>query len=133
MLWHKQDRDRVTYCVAVQAAEDASFAKSVDTLFNNDYGNLLGLGHGADQLYYETNQGTLLDGQGEKARYIRCYSRGNSDDRLNWYREVESMGITREMSVAPVLRPNRPAGGNAGAAVRFAPEAQWPGVRQPGC
>lgn len=93
VLWHKQDRDRVTYCVVVQTAEDSSFTKNVHTLFNNDYGNLLGLGPGADQLYYETNLGKLVDAKGLKARYLRCYSRGNNADPLNWYREVEVWGL----------------------------------------
>lgn len=93
LLWHREYRDRVSYCVAVQTAEDSNFTEGVHTLFNNDYANLLGLGAGADKLYYETYSGKLVDGKGVKARYVRCYSRGNSDDRLNWYREVEVGGL----------------------------------------
>jgi hypothetical protein len=93
VLWHREYQDRVTYCVAIQTAEDADFTKHVNTLFNNDYANVLGLGPGPDQLYYETHLGKLVDAKGVKARYIRCYSRGNSDDKLNWYREVEVWGL----------------------------------------
>lgn len=93
VLWHLEYRDRVFHCVAVQSTEDAEFTKHVYTLFNNDYADLLGLGPGSDPQYYETNLGRLIDAKGVKARYVRCYSRGNTDDRLNWYREVEVWGL----------------------------------------
>jgi hypothetical protein len=64
----------------------------VQTVFNNDRDNSLGLGAGANLHYTETNEGKLIDSQGVQGRYVRLYSNGNTSDDLNHYIEVEVYG-----------------------------------------
>ena len=69
--------------VIVQVADDPDFIEqSVRTLFNNDQDNTSGLGVGTDREYFETHEGKLIDAKGIKARYIRFYSKGSTDERL---------------------------------------------------
>ena len=76
VIWHREYRDRVFHCIAVQTAEDAAFTRNVHTLFNNDYANLLGLGTGSDQQYCETHEGKLIDAKGVKARLRSLLQQG---------------------------------------------------------
>jgi len=82
----------VYFDVIVQASSDPEFKKDVTTLYNNDYDNTSGLGVGSDKEYIENNQGRLIDGKGVKARYIRCYSNGNTANDNNHYVEIEVWG-----------------------------------------
>ncbi|MHC4125212.1 MAG: hypothetical protein ACYSRR_02000, partial [Planctomycetota bacterium] len=61
-------------------------------LFNNDIDNSSGLGIGSDMHYVETAEGKLIDAKGQRARYVRLYSQGNSNDDFNHYIEVEVFG-----------------------------------------
>ena len=79
--------------VVVQAAEDEGFTKGVQTLFNNDYENVAGLGKSDDKQYPETYEGKLIDGKGIKTRYLRFYSNGNNHSPLNGYIEIEVWGL----------------------------------------
>jgi hypothetical protein len=63
------------------------------TLYNNDDDNSLGLGVGSDLMYFETNLGRIVRANGVQARYVRLYSRGNLDDDMNRYTEVEVYGL----------------------------------------
>ena len=92
-LWHVQNDNEVFRCVVVQTADDAQFTSNVHILFNNDYANLLGLGAGADQQYYEVAEGKLIDAGGVRGRYVRCYSHGSNLNPLNRYTEVEVWGL----------------------------------------
>lgn len=92
VYWHFHAQARVYHDVIVQVADDADFVKNVRTLFNNDYDNSSKLGIGKDTSYVETNEGELLDCKGEKARYIRLYSRGNTANEMNHYVEVAVYG-----------------------------------------
>ena len=84
--------------VIVQVADDPDFKTGVHTLFNNDQKNSdngLGLA-AADREYFDnplTGAGKLIDARGIKARYIRCYSHGSSDNALNTYIEIEAFGL----------------------------------------
>lgn len=92
LLWHFHEGKRVYFDVIVQASSDPEFKKDVTTLYNNDYDNTSGLGVGSDKEYIENNQGRLIDGKGVKARYIRCYSNGNTANDNNHYVEIEVWG-----------------------------------------
>ena len=92
-VWHVQNDNEVFRCVAVQTADDAQFTSNVHILFNNDFANLLGLGAGADEQYYEVANGKLIDARGVRGRYVRCYSNGSNLNALNRYTEVEVWGL----------------------------------------
>jgi hypothetical protein len=89
VIWHAHDTPKVYRDVIAQASDDADFSKDVQTLFNNDLQNTLGLGAGKDYQYFETNLGKVIDAKGTKARFVRLYSKGSTDSALNEYTEVE--------------------------------------------
>ena len=91
-VWHYHSQARVYFNVVVQLSDDPNFLRGVTTIYNSDLTNALGLGAGKDLLYVETYQGRLIDAKGEKARYVRLYSRGNSSNEMNHYIEVEVYG-----------------------------------------
>jgi hypothetical protein len=41
-------------------------------------------------------EGKLIEVKGEKARYVRCYSKGSTADEQNHYIEVEIHGRAQE-------------------------------------
>ena len=92
VVWHYHKQPRVYYDVIVQVADDKDFTKNVRTLFNNDLDNSSGQGKGTDWHYVETAEGKLIDAKGEKARYVRLYSKGNNSNDLNHYIEVAVYG-----------------------------------------
>jgi len=95
VLWHDFSAPVVYREVIVQVADDPAFKMDVHTLFNNDQKNGAGLGVGADREYFDnplTGAGKLIDAKGVRARYVRCYSHGSSDNALNTYIEVEAYG-----------------------------------------
>jgi hypothetical protein len=95
-LWHDFSSPVVVRSVIVQVSDDPDFKTGVQTLFNNDQKNVEGLGAGTDREYFDnplTGAGKLIDAKGVKARYVRCYSHGNSDNALNTYIEVEAYGL----------------------------------------
>jgi hypothetical protein len=92
VIWHAHDTPKVYHAVVAQVADDAQFTKNVRTLFNNDQKNVDGLGAGTSREYFETNEGKLIEGKGTQARYVRLYSRGSTESRLNEYTEVEVYG-----------------------------------------
>ncbi|EEF59705.1 coagulation factor 5/8 type domain protein [Pedosphaera parvula Ellin514] len=92
VVWHAHDVPKVYHDVVAQIADDAAFTKNVRTIFNNDTDNSSGLGVGTDREYFETNSGRTFDAKGEKAQFVRLYSKGNTDSSLNEYTEVEIYG-----------------------------------------
>jgi len=92
LTWHYHKQARVYSDMVVQLADDPDFITNVRTLFNNDHDNSAGLGVGQDMHYVETAEGKLIDAKGQRARYVRLYSQGNSSDDLNHYIEVEVFG-----------------------------------------
>jgi hypothetical protein len=92
VLWHYHNQARVYYDVVVQTAEDKDFIKEVKTIFNNDHDNTSGHGAGKDLNYVETAEGKLIDAKGLPGRYVRLYSKGNTNNDLNHYTEVEVYG-----------------------------------------
>ena len=95
-VWHDFSTPVVYRDVIVQVSDDPDFKTGVHTLFNNDQKNSAGLGAGKDREYFDNplnGAGKLIDAKGIKARYVRCYSHGNSADALNTYIEVEAYGL----------------------------------------
>ncbi len=90
--WHFHKQGRAYVDVVVQLADDPDFTTNVRTIFNNDHDNSAGLGVGQDWHYVETSEGKLIDAKGQKARYVRLYSDGNSSDDSTHYIEVEVYG-----------------------------------------
>ncbi|KPK78000.1 MAG: hypothetical protein AMJ79_01430 [Phycisphaerae bacterium SM23_30] len=91
VFWHFHMQPWVFRDVVVQVSEDADFINAT-TLFNNDYDNSSGLGAGEDLHYVETSEGKLVEGKGTRARYVRLYSNGNTENDSNQYIEVEVYG-----------------------------------------
>jgi len=92
VFWHNHDAPKVYHGVVVEVADDPEFKNNVQVVFNNDSANLDGLGVGTGREYFETNEGKLIDTQGIKGRYVRLYSDGSTESRLNEYLEVEVYG-----------------------------------------
>lgn len=92
IVWHFHKQPRVYFDVVVQFADDADFTKNVRTIFNNDLDNSSGQGKGEDWHYVETAEGKLIDAKGEKAQFVRLYSKGNNSNDLNHYIEVAVYG-----------------------------------------
>jgi hypothetical protein len=91
VVWHYHLSARSYRDVVVQVSMDSEFTNRI-TLFNNDSDNTLGLGIGADKQYVDTNEGRLVDGRGQKGRFVRLYSNGNNENELNHLIEVEVWG-----------------------------------------
>src|SRR5947207_5015222 len=92
VIWHYHAEPRVYRDVVVQLADDPDFIENVRTIFNNDHDNSAGLGVGKDKEYFEMAEGKLIEVSGQKARYVRCYSKGSTADEQNHYIEVEVFG-----------------------------------------
>lgn len=96
VVWHYHLKARVYFDVVVQTAEDVDFLTNVQTIFNNDIDNSSGLGIGENQHYTETHEGRLINAKSVRGRYVRLYSRGNTENDLNHYVEVAVYGIPVE-------------------------------------
>lgn len=92
VLWHYHAEPRIYRDVVVQVSDDPDFIQNVVTIFNNDHDNSSGLGLGKEREYFEAAEGKLIDGKATKARYVRCYSKGNTSDAQNHYIEAEVYG-----------------------------------------
>jgi hypothetical protein len=92
VIWHAHDSAKVYRSVVVQIADDAAFTQNVRTLFNNDTEDKAGQGVGTDRQYFETHEGKLIAVKGQKAQFVRLYSRGSTESALNEYTEVEIWG-----------------------------------------
>jgi hypothetical protein len=92
LVWHFHSQARVYRDVVVQVSDDPTFKTGVNTIFNSDFSNDLGLGAGKSLSYIETYQGKLIDAKGAEGRYVRLYSNGNTANKLNHYIEVEVWG-----------------------------------------
>ncbi len=92
ILWHYHKQPRVYYDVVVQVSDDPDFITNVQTVYNNDLDNSSGQGVGKDMHYVETSEGRLIDAKGVQGRYVRSYSKGNTNNDLNHYVEVAVYG-----------------------------------------
>lgn len=89
VIWHENRGIQYFRDVVVQVADDAGFTNNVRTLFNNDADGSSGLGRGSDKEYYETRWGKLIDGKRTQARYVRSYTNGRDQHKLNALQEME--------------------------------------------
>jgi hypothetical protein len=105
LLWRGQWDAVVYHDVVIQVADDPGFTGTVRTVFNNDYDNSAGLGLGKNLEYIESHEGRLIDCKGVIGRYVRLYSRGNTQNDMNHYIEVEVHGqpISAPASSAALL------------------------------
>jgi hypothetical protein len=92
LVWHYHSQARVYKDVVVQVSDDPDFIDKVQTVYNSDSTNAIGLGTGTDPAYIETYEGRLIDAKGVKGRYVRLYSNGNTTNENNHYIEVEVWG-----------------------------------------
>src|SRR6266481_8035950 len=92
VIWHAHNSAKVYHDVIVQVADDAEFTKNMRIIFNNDQDNSSKLGVGTDREFFETNEGKLINAKGEKAQFIRFYSKGSTESALNEYTEIEVYG-----------------------------------------
>jgi hypothetical protein len=92
LVWHYHSQSRVYKNVVVQVSDDADFIDKVQTIYNSDATNAIGLGVGKDPAYIETYEGRLIDAKGVSGRYVRFYSQGNTTNENNHYIEVEVWG-----------------------------------------
>lgn len=93
LLWHFHKNTAIYFNTVVQVSDDPEFKKDVTTLFSNDTDDKLKLGvKGTDKNYIETNHGRFIEGKGAKARYVRCWSAGNSANEMNHYVELQVFG-----------------------------------------
>lgn len=93
VLWHFHSQARAYNDVIVQVSDDPEFKTGVTTLFNNDHDNSSNFGEGKDPAYIDSFEGRIVDAKGTKARYVRCYSNGNTANDMNHYVEVEVWGL----------------------------------------
>ena len=89
LLWHEHKMPVVYRDVIVQVSDDPEFKTGVQTIFNNDQDNSSEQGVGTDREYFEGYEGKLIDAKGVKARYVRCFTKGSTDNALNAYTEIE--------------------------------------------
>ena len=144
VVWHFHTSERVYFDFSVHVADDPDFTQNVRTLYNNDHDNSAGLGAGKDKEYVESNEGRLINGHGEVARYVRLYSKGNTSNERNNYVEVEVWGrlgkdvplVTKDLSTevkpgyvyVPVGRQTREAIQNRVALRIEVPEKSFMGT-----
>ena len=76
----------------VQIADEADFTKDVRTVGNNDHDNSSDLGDRQGLGHVGVNTGRLVDVKGQRARYVRRYSRGSTAGEMNHSIEVEVHG-----------------------------------------
>ena len=93
VFWHYHKQARVYFDVVVQTADNKNMTENVHTLFNNDMDNSAGLGIGNDMHYVETSEGKLVDAKGVTGRFVKLYSRGNTNNDLNHYIEIAVYGL----------------------------------------
>lgn len=89
VVWHDHRGIAVFFDVVVQASNDPEFKEGVRVLYNNDDDNSLKFGVGRNKCYVESNYGRQIAVNNVPARYVRCWSNGNTSDEFNKYVEVE--------------------------------------------
>lgn len=92
-IWHRSGMDTAVYHdVIVEISNDPEFKSNIIQVFNNDYDNSSGRGHGKELPYTESRFGKPIQVNGVSGRYVRCHSNGCSWGEINDYTEVEVFG-----------------------------------------
>jgi len=92
-LWHYYPDVRIYQDVIIRVSNDAQFEGEYATVFNNDHDDSAGFGKGGDFEYVESYHGRVIEVDGAKGRYVRCYTNGSTANRQNHYIEVEVYGV----------------------------------------
>jgi len=91
--YHNDTQPRAYRDVIVEVANDEDFEKTT-IIYNNDHDNSYGRGAGTAKGWIERYEGKVLAfPKGVVARYVRLHSRGNSQNDMNHYVEVEVYGL----------------------------------------
>jgi hypothetical protein len=88
-MWHDHRYVQVTRDAILQISDDPEFKSGVTMVYNNDTDDSSGLGVGTDREYFELEWGRVVPVKGIKARYVRGYSKGNNQDVVNCWQEIE--------------------------------------------
>ena len=94
-VWNDHRYYQVYYDVIIQIADDAAFTKNLRTLYNNDLDNSSKQGIGTDKEYIETRWGKVVNAKGEKARYVRTFTKGGSLSAGNSRQEIEVYAVEK--------------------------------------
>ncbi len=92
-VWHYHKQVGAYLDVVIQASDDPEFKTGVITLWNSDHDDTSGMGKGRDPTYVEANYGRIIEGKAAKARYVRLWSKGNTNNDLNHYCEVQVFAV----------------------------------------
>ena len=92
-MWHYHKEAQVYLDVIIQVSDDPQFKTGVTTLWNSDHDNSSRMGKGDDPAYVETCNGRVIDGKAAKARYVRLWSSGNTNNDMNHYCEVQVFAL----------------------------------------
>jgi uncharacterized protein YjdB len=104
-LWHYYGDPRKYHDVIIQVSNDPNFASGVITVYSNDTNNSTGLGKGSDSEYAETVNGLEVTFDPIKARYVRCYSNGNTVNTSNHYTELEVYSLSQRTTFDNASEP----------------------------
>jgi hypothetical protein len=92
-VWHYHKQVGAYLDFIIQASDDPEFKTGVTTLWNSDHDDTSGMGKGKDPTYLETNHGRIIEGKLTKARYVRLWSNGNTNNDMNHYCEVQVFAV----------------------------------------
>lgn len=92
LVWHFHRQAVIVKGVVAQVSDDPEFKTGVTTVYNADIDDACKQGKGTDKAWVQTNHGRLIDGKGTKARYVRLWSNGSTQDDFNRYIEIAVYG-----------------------------------------
>lgn len=92
LVWHFHRQAVIVKGVVAQVSDDPEFKTGVTTVYNADIDDACKQGKGTDKAWVQTNHGRLIDGKGTKARYVRLWSNGSTQDDFNRFIEVAVYG-----------------------------------------
>ncbi|WP_395752259.1 SHD1 domain-containing protein [Prosthecobacter sp.] len=95
-VWHYHKQAGAYLDVIIQASNDPEFKQGVTTLWNSDHDDSSNMGKGKDPTYVETSFGRIIEGKGAKARYVRLWSNGNTNNDMNHYCEVQVFAVPEQ-------------------------------------
>jgi len=108
-LWHYFGDARTYHDIIVQVSNDPTFATGVTTVYSNDANNSAGLGIvGLDSEYAESIAGLSIQFAAANARYVRCYSNGNTVNTLSHVSEIQVFSTVQATTTSRNLALGKP-------------------------
>ena len=108
-VWRPHPDERRYHDVIYQLSDDAAFSRGVTTVFNNDRDNSAGKDKGGGTLgdgeYSERASGQIVNFPPVNARYVRLYSRGNTQNTGNHYAEIMVGQSGQDLSMVRIEAP----------------------------